>query len=93
MSCSNGHKLIKPLFSRMFENEHQPLLPLQALNQYVRNVANELRDNAECRHNGRWICVRGAGRCEECNHFLPQYLFRCCRCQLMACNRCRRNRF
>ena len=44
---------------RMFENEHRPVARVPDFNQYVTRVVNELRDNAECRHNGRWICVQG----------------------------------
>jgi len=60
--------------------------------QRVERMANQLRANHECRHRGGWAYTRGGGRCEECSHYLPQYLFRCYDCQFMACNRCRRNR-
>ena len=62
------------------------------LAQRVERIANQLRANHECLHVGGWSYTRGGGRCDECNHFLPQYLFRCRQCQFMACNRCRRNR-
>lgn len=59
----------------------------------VEQMADQLRTNYECHHTSRWIYTRGGGRCEECHHYLPQYLFRCCQCHFMACNRCRHNRF
>jgi hypothetical protein len=62
------------------------------LAQRVERMANQLRANHECRHTRGWAYTRGGGRCDECGHFLPQYLFRCYGCQFMACNRCRRNR-
>jgi len=55
-------------------------------------MANQLRANHECRHTAGWAYTRGGGRCDECSHYLPQYLFRCYQCHFMACNRCRRNR-
>jgi len=58
----------------------------------VEHMVNQLRANHECRHTTGWAYTRGGGKCEECGHYLPQYLFRCYRCHLMACNRCRRNR-
>ncbi|CAF4388007.1 unnamed protein product [Rotaria sp. Silwood2] len=62
------------------------------MNEVVQRMANQLRANHECRHTNGWAYTRGGGRCEECGHFLPQYLFRCYQCHFMACNRCRRNR-
>ncbi|CAF1212652.1 unnamed protein product [Rotaria sordida] len=62
------------------------------LNEAIQRMANQLRANHECRHTNGWAYTRGGGRCEECGHFLPQYLFRCYHCHFMACNRCRRNR-
>ncbi len=62
------------------------------LNERVERMADQLRANHECRHTAGWVYTRGGGRCDECNHFLPQYLFRCRHCHFMACNRCRRNR-
>ncbi|CAF3968114.1 unnamed protein product [Rotaria sordida] len=62
------------------------------LNEAIQRMANQLRANHECRHTNGWAYTRGGGRCEECGHFLPQYLFRCYQCHFMACNRCRRNR-
>jgi hypothetical protein len=62
------------------------------LEQRVERMANQLRVNHECRHTAGWAYTRGGGRCDECNHYLPQYLFRCYRCHVMVCNRCRRNR-
>ena len=60
--------------------------------QRVELMANQLRANYECHHTNGWAYTRGGGRCEECDDYLPQYLYRCYQCQFMACNRCRRNR-
>ncbi|CAF1353122.1 unnamed protein product [Adineta ricciae] len=62
------------------------------LEQYVTQMADELRNNHDCRHTAGWVYTSGGGRCEECRYYLPRYLFRCRRCHLMACNRCRHNR-
>jgi formamidopyrimidine-DNA glycosylase len=62
------------------------------VDERVERMANQLRANYECRHEHGWVYTRGGGECEQCGHFLPQYLFRCRGCHFMACNRCRRNR-
>ncbi|UJR20435.1 hypothetical protein I4U23_023566 [Adineta vaga] len=62
------------------------------LQERVNQMVNQLRNDHECQHTA-WAYTRGGGRCEECRDYLPQYLYRCQRCHLMACNRCRRNRF
>lgn len=53
-------------------------------------VAN-LRERHNCTHE-RWVYVRGGNQCEECYQNLPQYIFECRQCRILACNRCRRNR-
>ncbi|EGO03353.1 hypothetical protein SERLA73DRAFT_119099 [Serpula lacrymans var. lacrymans S7.3] len=66
--------------------------PWEAYRQeLVREAMDDLRENHECAHT-RWTYRRGGGRCENCNVHLPHYLFRCRGCQMMSCNRCRRNR-
>ncbi|KIK92810.1 hypothetical protein PAXRUDRAFT_551814 [Paxillus rubicundulus Ve08.2h10] len=57
----------------------------------VRETMERLRVDHDCNH-GRWRFRRGGGRCETCGHNLPHYLFRCEGCEMLACNRCRRNR-
>ncbi|GJE85955.1 IBR domain-containing protein [Phanerochaete sordida] len=57
----------------------------------VREEAERLRTNHDCQHQ-YWRYRSGGGRCESCSFMLPMYLFRCAGCQMLACNRCRRNR-
>lgn len=57
----------------------------------VARTIQDLRENHECDHD-RWKYVRGPHLCEECSHYLPEYIFECRQCRLQACNRCRRNR-
>lgn len=57
----------------------------------VREAMEDLRENHECAHT-KWKYRRGGGKCQTCFHNLPNYLFRCTGCQILACNRCRRNR-
>ncbi|KAG2746578.1 hypothetical protein P692DRAFT_201791821 [Suillus brevipes Sb2] len=57
----------------------------------IRETMERLRVDHDCDHT-TWRYRRGNGRCESCDEHLPFYLFRCARCQMHACNRCRRNR-
>ncbi|KIK92812.1 hypothetical protein PAXRUDRAFT_146502 [Paxillus rubicundulus Ve08.2h10] len=57
----------------------------------VRETMERLRVDHDCNH-GHWQYRKGGGRCETCGHNLPYYLFRCKGCEMLACNRCRRNR-
>lgn len=64
----------------------------------VAEIREDLHRNHECDHE-KWTFHSGRHRCEECNEWLPQYLFECpqylfeCRqCEIRACWRCRRNR-
>ncbi|KAK4142439.1 uncharacterized protein C8A04DRAFT_38244 [Dichotomopilus funicola] len=50
-----------------------------------------LVENHECDHTS-WRSRGGTHRCEECNHTLPNYIYECRQCQLLACRRCRFNR-
>ncbi|KAN0108494.1 IBR finger domain protein [Hyaloscypha variabilis] len=54
-------------------------------------VIQNLRDRHNCDHE-TWQYVRGRHQCEECRDTLPSYIFECQRCNIQACNRCRRNR-
>lgn len=73
--------------NEMFEGNHRV-----NIEQQVQRIANQLRANHECLHTRGWVYTRGGGRCDECDDYLPQYLYRCYTCHFMACNRCRRNR-
>ncbi|KAF8841101.1 hypothetical protein BDN67DRAFT_967583 [Paxillus ammoniavirescens] len=57
----------------------------------VRETMERLRVDHDCNH-AHWRYRKGGGRCESCGHDLPNYLFRCRGCEMLACNRCRRNR-
>ncbi|KAG9250615.1 uncharacterized protein F5Z01DRAFT_665335 [Emericellopsis atlantica] len=50
-----------------------------------------LRDNQECGHES-WSIRPGAFQCEECQDHLPQYIFECAGCRILACRTCRHNR-
>ncbi|KAL2258808.1 hypothetical protein VTK26DRAFT_7732 [Humicola hyalothermophila] len=50
-----------------------------------------LEENHECLH-ARWRTRGGVYRCDECNDVLPQYIYECLQCRIMACRRCRYNR-
>ncbi|EEH33161.2 IBR finger domain-containing protein [Paracoccidioides lutzii Pb01] len=64
---------------------------LDRRNILVAETMQNLRANHECGHS-HWRWVQGPHQCEECHHFLTQYIFECRLCRLQACNRCRRNR-
>ncbi|KAF5535507.1 IBR finger domain-containing protein [Fusarium mexicanum] len=51
-----------------------------------------LIQNHECTHR-TWTYRGGRHRCEECRDVLPHYIFECPQCHVMACRRCRYNRF
>ncbi|KAK8156557.1 hypothetical protein BKA80DRAFT_337170 [Phyllosticta citrichinensis] len=55
------------------------------------DVYQRLMRNHECT-NHHWVYVRGAHRCEQCNHWLPNFIFECRQCMVHACKRCRMNR-
>lgn len=63
----------------------------QLRSQRIAEVVEHLRTNHNCSHE-KWRWVRGGHQCEECMHWLREYIFECQQCQLQACNRCRRNR-
>lgn len=57
----------------------------------VRQWMDRLRVDHDCQHD-KWKYRHGGGLCEMCSCRLPRYLFRCNGCEMLACNRCRRNR-
>ncbi|KAG1727518.1 hypothetical protein EDB19DRAFT_1750159 [Suillus lakei] len=57
----------------------------------IRETMERLRVDHDCHHTN-WKFRSGGGRCESCEVHLPLYLFRCRGCEMLACNRCRRNR-
>jgi len=72
--------------------DRQPRAPgPPPIEQIAAQVLN-LRTRHNCSHDS-WRYVRGRHQCEECRHLLPSYIFECNQCRILACNRCRRNRF
>ncbi|PYH92715.1 putative E3 ubiquitin ligase [Aspergillus ellipticus CBS 707.79] len=58
----------------------------------VQRVAQNLRARHECDHEGRWKRINRGQGCEECHHYLPDFILECRQCHLRACTRCRMNR-
>ena len=73
--------------------ENQNLQQGERREALVQRAMENLRENHECAHPGRWAYIAGRHECEHCNHVLPQFILRCRICRLQACARCRRNRF
>jgi hypothetical protein len=51
-----------------------------------------LVENHECDHLD-WRSRRGPHGCEGCGDVLPVFIYECAQCRIMACRRCRFNRF
>ncbi|KAF8883049.1 hypothetical protein CPB85DRAFT_1338919, partial [Mucidula mucida] len=62
-----------------------------AFQRTVQQRVAQLRDNHDCDVHW-WRRRYGGAQCEECYHFLPEYILVCRNCQLQACVRCSRNR-
>ncbi|KAF8553213.1 hypothetical protein OG21DRAFT_1464479 [Imleria badia] len=58
----------------------------------VQEMMERLREDHECDHT-KWRYRHGGGICQTCGQHLPVYLLRCQGCELLACKRCRFNRF
>lgn len=50
-----------------------------------------LVENHQCSHQ-RWRSRNGSFQCEECHDQLPQFIYECRNCRILACRRCRFNR-
>lgn len=59
--------------------------------ELISQLMDTLRVDHECTHS-RWTYIQGPHQCEECFYNLPQYIFECDQCRILACWRCRRNR-
>ncbi|EHK49360.1 hypothetical protein TRIATDRAFT_82700 [Trichoderma atroviride IMI 206040] len=57
----------------------------------VERERHNLVENHQCLHQ-RWRSRRGSFQCEECYHQLPQFIYECRNCRILACRRCRFNR-
>lgn len=62
-----------------------------ARQQAVARERRNLIENHQCDH-GVWGSRMGRNRCEECYDTLPDYIYECRQCHLLACRRCRFNR-
>lgn len=65
----------------------------EALARAVEGLRNHEALGCEHGRRGQWrIIERAQMQCEVCNHHLPQHIFECTACRMLACNRCIRNR-
>ena len=71
-------------------------LPRQERQRRVVQMREELRENHECEHPGRFERVFNGGRhgfeCEMCEARHRKYILQCRRCHVRVCEDCRRNR-
>ncbi|KAI5464429.1 IBR finger domain-containing protein [Mariannaea sp. PMI_226] len=58
----------------------------------VERARQNLIQNHECRHPA-WNSRSGSHRCEFCDEELPVFILECTRCSILACRRCKDNRF
>ncbi|KAK0118007.1 hypothetical protein ONS95_012318 [Cadophora gregata] len=57
----------------------------------VIEMADQLHANLNCEHF--WFeSLSGRNQCHMCNHVLPEFIYRCTRCEILLCRQCRRNR-
>jgi hypothetical protein len=57
----------------------------------VEQARANLIANHECEHTS-WRSLDGSHQCEECFDILPNYIYECRQCRILACRRCRYNR-
>lgn len=57
----------------------------------VQAIMQDLNDNHECDHL-RWNNRPGPRQCEECYDVMPNFIYECRQCHIIACRRCRRHR-
>ncbi|KAG8423170.1 hypothetical protein J3458_000086 [Metarhizium acridum] len=69
------------------------ILHIEGVNRaaLVEQERNNLVANHDC-WNHRWKSRRGHFQCEECFDYMPEFIYECRDCRLMACRRCRYNR-
>ncbi|KAH7032629.1 uncharacterized protein B0I36DRAFT_286721 [Microdochium trichocladiopsis] len=81
------------LFERAAEIDarHHPRVARERPNPRIAALMEDLRINHECTHE-RWRGRPGPRRCEECFHLMPQFIYECRQCHVMACRRCRFHR-
>ncbi|PWY83654.1 hypothetical protein BO94DRAFT_586714 [Aspergillus sclerotioniger CBS 115572] len=78
------------------DRELEELLAAPVRRVRVERIRDELRQNHDCDHPGRFHRINGEGgrrfTCEICEGHHWDYILRCRRCHLYVCERCRRNR-
>ncbi|KAK2766524.1 ibr finger domain protein [Colletotrichum kahawae] len=79
------HRVNRAQNTRNMTAQQRATAIAQARHNVVRNHA--------CEHNGRWTKLDGAYTCEGCSDRLSEFILRCNNCLLLACARCRYNRF
>jgi hypothetical protein len=60
--------------------------------QAVAAMRQELVEQHECRHHGRWRKQDGRYRCEMCHERFYKFILVCRHCHIMACQDCRSHR-
>lgn len=59
----------------------------------VAAVAAELAEEVDCRHNRFDRTSEMIGTCDECHWTPDKFIWRCRRCDLQVCSRCRDERY
>lgn len=71
-------------------------LPVQERQRRVFQVQQDLMENHECEHPGRFKRIEGGGRrgfrCEMCGDRHWKFILQCRRCPIQLCHECRCNR-
>ncbi|KAI0192264.1 hypothetical protein EV127DRAFT_44899 [Xylaria flabelliformis] len=75
----------------IYNRDHNPHAPPGARANAIRYIAENLRQNHECDHE-HWHYRSGRHRCSQCHDRLPNYIYDCQQCHILACRRCRYNR-
>ncbi|KAG5958948.1 hypothetical protein E4U56_005241 [Claviceps arundinis] len=57
----------------------------------LERTRQNLVQNHECA-NHRWKGLKQAGHCEQCDDYMPHFVYECRNCMTIACRRCRYNR-
>ncbi|KAL2871417.1 E3 ubiquitin-protein ligase [Aspergillus lucknowensis] len=96
-SCErwNEQRLVERA-QEVVDREANQALPPGDRDLRVARMQEDLRDNHECEHPGRFERIFGTGRrrfeCEICGDQHRKYILQCRRCHIHACEDCRRNR-
>lgn len=66
-------------------------MPTRARGGLIQAARRHLMANHNCDHT-IWKYRSGQNRCEECQDWLPRFIFECLQCRILMCRRCRYNR-